>query len=247
VLKAKQVAAALAFAGAASVAQAVPNGTLTFLEQSATVGPTDSIPVWMRLTLDPSSQPLVVDSSLPGFGIDPLDVPSDWYSIDRALTNTYFTCGSTFVGTSNCVTGSPYNFEFNTLGPDTINFVDPIQMQPGESRDFLFGTFSPSQGAVPEGTYLYSTTGVTLQLFGKKQTFDELGAPVVDEFGDPVLVDVEISFDIAASCTNGDPSCVFSRTVVGVVPEPETYAMMLAGLGMLGVAAARRRRKAIER
>lgn len=209
------------------------------------MGPTDSIPVWMRLTLDPSSQPLVVDSSLPGLGIDPLDVPSDWMSLDWANVNTYFTCNTSFTG--SCVTGSPYNFEFNTSGPNTINFVDPTQMQPGESHDFLFGTFVPSQGAVPEGTYLYYTTGVTLNLFGKKQTFDELGAPVVDAFGDPVLVDVEISFDIAASCTNGDPSCAFSRTVVGVVPEPETYAMMLAGLGMLGIAAARRRRKAIER
>lgn len=36
----------------------------------------------------------------------------------------------------------------------------------------------------------------------------------------------------------------FTVSQVGAVPEPETYAMMLAGLGLLGVAARRRKRAA---
>lgn len=48
---------------------------------------------------------------------------------------------------------------------------------------------------------------------------------------------------------NGDPqiplTLAFRGTItnVGVVPEPETYAMLLAGLGLLGIAARRRKQK----
>jgi hypothetical protein len=38
----------------------------------------------------------------------------------------------------------------------------------------------------------------------------------------------------------------FNGTVsLAPVPEPETYAMMLAGFGLLGVAARRRKQKAV--
>jgi hypothetical protein len=33
--------------------------------------------------------------------------------------------------------------------------------------------------------------------------------------------------------------------VTGVIPEPETYAMLLAGLGLMGFVARRRRRNAM--
>ena len=35
------------------------------------------------------------------------------------------------------------------------------------------------------------------------------------------------------------------ESVVPTIPEPETYAMMLAGLGLLGLAARRRKQKAV--
>jgi len=243
----KYMAAAAALMSATAIAQAAPPfGTLTFIEQSATIGPVEVVPVWMRLTLDSSSTPLVVDRNLPSFGLDQTIVP-DWHSLDNVFINTNYTCNSTFTGPADCINGTPYRFEFNTTGPNTINFVDPIQVQPGESRDYLFGTFVPSQGAVPEGTYHFYTAGVTLNLFGTQQTVDEFGSPVFDAFGVPVLSPVDLVFDIANSCPSGELSCAFSRTVVGVVPEPETYAMMLAGLGLVGVAAMRRRRKAAAR
>lgn len=47
--------------------------------------------------------------------------------------------------------------------------------------------------------------------------------------------------------TLGDPTIIGSVDFRGTapVPEPETYAMMLAGLGLLGVAARRRKQKAV--
>jgi len=246
--KIKYMAAAVALMSVTSFAQAAaPFGTLTFIDQSGTIGPTADVPVWMRLTVDPTSTPLVVDQTLERFGLDEAEVPAAWLTLDRVFINTYFGCSSTFTGTGNCVIGTPYRFDFNLTGPDTINGVDPIEVLPGASRDYLFGTFVPSQGAVPEGTYHFYSAGVTLNLLGREQREDENGMTIVDAFGNPVLFSVEVSFDIAASCSTGDLSCAFSRTVVGVVPEPQTYAMMLAGLGLVGVAAMRRRRKAAAR
>ena len=43
--------------------------------------------------------------------------------------------------------------------------------------------------------------------------------------------------DVALTCT--DPTC--EAALITSVPEPETYAMLLAGLGLVGVAAKRRR------
>jgi len=54
---------------------------------------------------------------------------------------------------------------------------------------------------------------------------------------------------VPGNCTFGplDPSLPmisFNYVLSGVVPEPETYAMLLAGLGLLGFAARRRKQKA---
>jgi hypothetical protein len=236
--------AVLASAVATSPASAAAFGTLTYLEPSGSAGALDSIPVWMRLTIDASSEPLVVDSSLDFYGINPADVPTDWVSFDNAFISTFFLCSGTF--TASCTDGPPYRFEFNTSGPDAINFKDPTNIPAGATRDYLFGTFVPSSGPAAAGTYTFFNTGVTLNLNGRKHELDEEGNPKVDEFGDPIQVAAELSFNVAESCATSEASCAFTRTVVAAIPEPETYAMMLAGLGLVGLAAARRRRASVK-
>lgn len=43
----------------------------------------------------------------------------------------------------------------------------------------------------------------------------------------------------------GNTNTVFTVTNIAAVPEPETYAMMLAGLGMLGFSARRKKQKTV--
>ncbi len=60
-----------------------------------------------------------------------------------------------------------------------------------------------------------------------------------------------VSFNVAAggsllfalASTNADQFYVSGMTVTAAIPEPETYAMLLAGLGLLGFAARRRKFK----
>lgn len=216
--------AAIVLAGVlhAGVAAAAYTGTLTFIEPTGTVGPTDEIPVWLRFTLDETSDPLVltVDAEgTPPFGVPLENHPApDRYqesyppvydaedTFDFMLTtltdvflNTYFGCDTTF---GSCTQGPPYDFEFNTTGPDTLNFLPdtddaPFVMNPGESRDYLFGSFRPSDGPVAPGVYTFSLTGLTLNFNGtgtalhylrdEEGNLVQLTAPVFDENGDQVF------------------------------------------------------------
>lgn len=278
-------ATSLAALSASLVTLAMPvqaaqfSGSLQFIEPSAVVGPTDSIPVWIRFTLDAGSpDPLVINTDSgddPPFGIPPDyypleffldegagDVPAAAFSLQSVFLNTSFTCSGTF--TSGCTDGPPYRFEFNTSPPDSINFLPQsgsvFQLLPGESVDYLFGTFIPSDGPVAPGSYFFYGSSVSLNFFGESaelrvvldddgdpvQLLDDNGDPVFDDLGDPVFetqieyVFARADYDIAGTpCGfSAGPDCVgaFSRTVV-----PVPGALWLLG-SAVGVLAWRRRR-----
>ena len=176
-------------------AHAVPTGTLTFISPTGVVGPTDVVEVWLRLTLDADSEPLHLDSTLTGFGVNTADIPEGWTSLTEANTNTSFWCSGDFG--SECSQGTPYNFSFNTSGPNTFNFLHDITINPGESRDYLFGTFTPSAGPVAQGTYTFYNAGFELELNG------------IDADGGSAFW----YYSIAQTCPDNDSSCAFTRTV----------------------------------
>lgn len=87
----------------------------------------------------------------------------------------------------------------------------------GESFEFL---------SVPGG----QTASLTVGNLSGPQTLSVFGI-AGDPFSDPV--------PLTASYTG---SIRFTPESVGVIPEPQTYALMLAGLGLVGLAARRRRK-----
>ncbi len=249
-------------------AQAAYIGSLTFVQATGTVSSSEDIPVWLRLTLDPASDPLVLSgnsSDTPPFGVSPSNYPSSFFAFDSATNqdisisngvlisvdnislNTSFGCSGTFTdgGCPSTSTGA-YNFNFNA-GADSINSMSQIALNPGDSRDYLFGTFTPN-GPVSAGNYEFYWSSLIIGFSGtvRAPKLDDNGDPILDQNGDPILQEFSNAsgdYDIATTGCNNQNNQVcaaaFTRTV-SAVPLPATF--WLFGSAMLGVAGYARRR-----
>ena len=121
-----------------------------------------------------------------------------------------------------------------TTEPSTVTFSSPI-----DYISFLWG--SPD-------TY----NALTVITTGGSVAFtaaDFFPAPTGDQaFSDYVQFTAQAGFDILGLAFTNSPSInafeVANFTVTAPVPEPETYVLMLAGLGAVGFMSRRRRRQA---
>ncbi len=218
-----------------SALAALPTVDMSFTQAAGVVGATDVIEVWVTLTVQPNSSPLIFDAALGvPFGLNPADLPvqgqnndgvlSDFASYNFLQTNTYYGCSGTF--TNSCGPGA-YAFDFHTNnlpGQPSFNFLPALNLAPGASMSYLFGTFTPV-GTVADGTYTFYRTGATLLFTGLDATDQNIFS----------------YYTLGETCPAGEEAaCAFTRTVVGV-PEPQTYALLMAGL--LGLAWVARRRR----
>lgn len=210
---------------ALSATSPVPTGTLTFAAPTGNVGPMDSIPLMVTLTLAPDSAPFVLD----GLGqVSPsnyghfADVLPDGFQVSFASISYSFTWGGTF--SQNGISGPPYRFDF-TNGPG----LSGVTLQPGNAVTFEFGSYTPSSGPVTPGTYVGNPLSISLDFTDSTQPDPTAGPGAPNGW--------RTEFTVAGSCAG-----CFQRTVVAAVPEPETYAMLLAGLGVMGWAVRRRKR-----
>lgn len=221
VLKLAMVASALAFT---QPAQAAVIASLTFDTPSGVVASNVPIDIFLTLTLDAASDAVQTDGSghISG-GLSTADIiaaGSDPMDFVNSNVNVAFECSGSF--TSVCGSGPPYEFTFaypSLIGP--IN----LDLQPGSVTSYLFGTFTPTGGNAPAGLYRFYNASVNF-------TWQ-------NALGD------HFSFRIADTCPGQVDACAFSRDVFaaggGGVPEPATWALMLAGFGLVGGAIRRKR------
>lgn len=211
--------------------------SLQFTQPTGLVGPNDSIDVHVRLSNNDLTDSFTVDSSLPFGGLQEAQLPTIGYGTDpqgNAIERPFasytgfnlglgFGCSGSF--TSSCIDGPPYSFSF-AANP----FDMPYVLAAGAHHDYLMGTFTPSAGPVAAGDYYFYRSTIFLNVYGLDADGNSLWG-----YAFP-----------ASTCLFTSPSecqteSYFTRTV-GAVPEPESYALMFAGLGLLALRLRSRRR-----
>ncbi|MCX6592944.1 MAG: PEP-CTERM sorting domain-containing protein [Acidobacteria bacterium] len=208
----------------------VITGALTYAQPTGTVTATESIPMLVTFTADPSYALVTDASGTPLLGgpslaqiianLDaglPSTIDPTVDTLRIALTNP-FRCGGTF--TTVCLDGPPYSFDFFP----GYQFGD-LNIPAGGSFTFNHGSFNPTGGKAPAGTYTYD---------GSMLGFVVLDLDVLDSNGNATWIAYVPLGDAAASGSS------FTRTVLpSSVPEPGSMTMI--GLAVAALALRLRR------
>lgn len=211
--------------------------SLTFVQPTGTALSNENIDVWLRLANTDVSEAFTVDNSLPNGGLNAADLPASAWVSDGASggqtvafaeytgfsLGTGFGCSGSFTAPNLCDAGPPYTFIWGT-NPFTL----PFTLAAGAHLDYLWGRFTPTNGNAPAGQYEFYRSALWLDVYGRDANGHEIQTVV---------------FPTQTCNGNSAAECVgatFMRSVTAV-PEPESHALMLGGLAMLGWLQRRRR------
>lgn len=223
----KSISCFAALLGAASAFAAPPATTVTWVTPTGSAQPGETVDVWLRLAVDAgATTPLVLDGSASQFDL-PTDLPG-WTEVQTIDTVAWIGCQGGFIPANCYDAGSAYRWVFNQGSDSFGNYVNGhtvplnITLAPGQSRNFLLGSFMPQNGPVAAGHYTLGNAGLQFSLTG-------IGANGSTVYG---------YWGLGDACSDSRV-CEFSRDITAV-PEPTAALLMLAGLGAMVAGGARR-------
>ena len=115
------------------------------------------------------------------------------------------------------------------------------------AKDLLYGTdtqvtLANTTGAFPGGVRSFINSGSCCATVSPTSVLS--GALQAPGFSTVADDSISLAYDIGTIAPGATVTLGYSYTFAAAVPEPETYAMLLAGLGLMGFVARRRQRNA---
>lgn len=211
-------------------ASAVIIGELEFVEPRKVISADESIDVWMRLTLDGTSDPLMFSTFadfpnglpldlLPLYGTDNFTgeqfIPFSFYE----SIGVYFEseCSETAFGLCGQNT-SQYAIGDRSDWLDILGSVEPLILAPGDSFEFLLYDLNPVNGSVQPGTYALDQALAGFDIFGRDAQWRSI-SNIVLQFG---------------TCDNAfGTDCNFTRTVLPISEPSVAFIFVIVMGGML--------------
>jgi PEP-CTERM motif len=232
-IKAALLASAMIGATSANAAAILK---LEYIQRTGVAPSNAPIDIWVRLTAEVGGDALATGPDrrpTSGYDLGTYTGPIDLNDPNtQVFLNVYYSCSGSFWDGCNGP-NAKYDFAFNFNAPNLIAPAN-FDLQPGQSYDYLLGSFTPKNGNAPAGTYLFHDTGVNVQFFNPGADPNDPN----DDQRDSVL--------LTQTCPGQDDGCAFTRDVFrvnGAVPEPATWAMMIGGFGAIGGTMRYRRRR----
>lgn len=215
---------AFVLVAACGTAKAAVLSSVTFTTPTGTVGPNDTIPLWMTLSLAQGSDPLTFDSSSPTGNLPTSLLPTTGVLNSDYTTSATFAsyqdayltegegCGGS-LNASSCSSTSPYTEVIPPGGTSNWFNTSTLDMTAGQSRSFNVVDFAPQTGPAAPGTYTLTYADLEIAVDG----LDANGAKMS-------------AFVSLGGASN------FSRTVTAV-PVPDSIWLFSTGLaGLVGLA-----------
>ena len=137
------------------------------------------------------------------------------------------------------------NVQLDISGIDLQGPSAPFGPEPGVAPTFKLQLFDTPGGSFGFGTsYTELASATIVGTSSPRYEFDWSRFVVPLSTSGNTDGQVTLQFDLLSGNYAGfDNLVIASSEQAGVIPEPETYALLLAGLGLLGVAARRRLRE----
>jgi len=216
---------------ASATANAAIIGTLSFRDPTGTVQSNEAIDVWVTLTLDAASDPLMHDTTIDSFGgINPATFPATGYlqvppygtvafdSYNYVLSWISRSCNDSFAA-PGC--GDPTSaYQWDVPPPPNGWFDWSGTLNPGQSIDILLYRLNPIGGNAPAGIYQAFNVGLGLSVYGSNDAYEG------------IVVEADL-VRFATGCAPG--GCSFTRTVVAAVPVPGALWLLGSGVAALGL------------